>query len=87
MALPSITGVLCFIDGDWPVFRPPTSFRGVRLESERTIQKLVAKDRALDTPAVALAVPMAFETLLGSGARDYAPAQMTARASPGQRVL
>jgi hypothetical protein len=49
---PPIAGVLCFIDGDWPLFKPPTSFRGVRLETERTIQKLVVADSILDTEAV-----------------------------------
>ena len=49
---PPITGVLCFIDGDWPVFKPPTSFRGVRLETERTIQKLVVADSVLDSEAI-----------------------------------
>ena len=26
---PSITPVLCFIDGEWPLFRPPKEFEGV----------------------------------------------------------
>src|SRR4051812_43666407 len=34
---PPIVPVLCFVDGDWPIFRPPNEFRGVRLESERSI--------------------------------------------------
>jgi hypothetical protein len=46
--MPPITPALCFVDGDWPLFRPPESFRGVRLESERSIRKLVTNGRALD---------------------------------------
>ena len=38
---PPITAVLCFIDGEWPFFRPPKEFEGVRLETERSIRKLL----------------------------------------------
>jgi hypothetical protein len=37
---PSIRPVLCFVDGDWPLFGAPDEFEGVRLESERSIRKL-----------------------------------------------
>jgi hypothetical protein len=62
VSLPSVTPVLCFIDGDWPLFNPPTSFRGVRLETERTLKKVVGGETAGD--------PEAFEwatRVLGSG--------------------
>ena len=36
-----ITPVLCFVRGEWPLFRPPTVFRGVRLEGTRSIKSLV----------------------------------------------
>lgn len=37
--LPPITAVLCFVDGNWPLFRQPKAFNGVLLESERSIVK------------------------------------------------
>jgi hypothetical protein len=37
--LPQITAVLCFVDGNWPIFRQPKSFNGVLLESDRSIVK------------------------------------------------
>lgn len=37
--LPPITPVLCFIDGNWPLIAPPDVFRGVRLESTRSLRK------------------------------------------------
>lgn len=50
--LPPITPVLCFVDGDWPIISPPDEFEGVRLESERTILKLVSRSRDLDADAI-----------------------------------
>jgi hypothetical protein len=46
--LPPIISVLCFVKGDWPLLRPPTSFRGVRLESERSIRKFLTGSQQLD---------------------------------------
>lgn len=45
--LPPITPVLCFVDGEWPLLRPPDSFRGVRLESERSIRKVLTASATL----------------------------------------
>jgi hypothetical protein len=39
---------LCFGEGDWPSFRPPNSFGGVHLESERSIRIFLAGSRELD---------------------------------------
>jgi hypothetical protein len=50
--LPRVVPVLCFIDGKWPIFRPPDEFRGVRLESERSVQKLFAEAIRLDVEAI-----------------------------------
>jgi hypothetical protein len=47
-ALPTITPVLCFIDGEWPLFRTPEVFRGVRLEGPKSIKKLLAASTELD---------------------------------------
>jgi hypothetical protein len=47
--LPSMTPVLCFVDGRWPIFCPPAEFAGVRLESERSIKALFTKRAELDT--------------------------------------
>jgi Nuclease-related domain len=62
--LPSVTSVLCFVDGEWPMLNPPSSFRGVRLESERSLKKLVEQGQAVDpqtikrvTRALATALP------------------------------
>ena len=50
--LPSVTPVLCFIDAEWPLFRAPKSYLGVRLESIRSLRALVVSDEQLDTQAV-----------------------------------
>ena len=42
-----IEPVLCFVDGEWPLLRPPESYKGVRLEGKRSIQTLVHKRQAL----------------------------------------
>ena len=43
--------VLCFVDGEWAFFTPP-SYKGVRLEGLRSIKKLLAGGQALDPVAV-----------------------------------
>jgi hypothetical protein len=48
-----ITPVLCFVRGEWPLLRPPTEFRGVRLEGTRSIQRLVATPGTLPSSAIA----------------------------------
>ncbi len=50
--LPPVTPVLCFIDGDWPLFRAPNEYVGVRLEGTGSIRKLVATPAALDPPSI-----------------------------------
>jgi len=62
--MPPITPVLCFVDGRWPIFRPPEEYDGVRLESERSIRKLLTGSEVLGpsaidrvTRALALALP------------------------------
>ena len=50
--LPSITPVLCFVNGDWPIFRAPEEFDGVRLESERSIKSLVTRSDELDAAEI-----------------------------------
>ncbi len=44
---PVLTPVLCFLNVEWPIFRPPNSFRGVRLESHRSIKRLVTSPMSL----------------------------------------
>lgn len=44
----SITAVLCFVDGEWPLLLPPESYKGVRLEGTRSIKKLVSAPRVLN---------------------------------------
>ncbi len=50
--MPPITPVLCFVNAEWPLFRPPDSYRGVRLESKRSIQELVTRGQVLDGAAI-----------------------------------
>ena len=60
--LPSIVPVLCFLSVEWPVFRPPESFRGVRLESHRSLKRLVANGNALGADeAAAVAAALSIE--------------------------
>ena len=50
--MPPITPVLCFVDGDWPLISPPDEFEGVRLESERSITKLVLRSHELHAAVI-----------------------------------
>ena len=50
-ALP-VTGVLCFVEGEWPLIGPPESFHGIRLEGTRSIKKMLASSAVLDPSAV-----------------------------------
>ena len=43
----SVTPVLCFLRVEWPLLRPPKEFRGVRLESHRSIKRLVTRPTVL----------------------------------------
>lgn len=45
---PPLVPVLCFIDGDWPILFPPDEFEGIRLESQRSIVKLLTRTSTLD---------------------------------------
>jgi hypothetical protein len=45
---PPITPVLCVVDGEWPLFKPLEAFEGVRLESERSIARLLTAEQILD---------------------------------------
>jgi hypothetical protein len=46
--LPPIRPVLCFVGGRWPMFHPPEEFEGVRLESERSIVRLLTSSSTLE---------------------------------------
>lgn len=50
--LPQITAVLCFVEGDWPLFRRPKAFNGVLLESERSIVERLTTASDLDEEGV-----------------------------------
>jgi hypothetical protein len=50
--MPTITPVLCFIDGDWPFIDRPDEFDGVRIESERSIGRLVTRKAELDASRI-----------------------------------
>jgi hypothetical protein len=46
--LPPVTPVLCFPEADWPLFGAPNAFRRVRLESHRSLKRLVTVTPVLD---------------------------------------
>ena len=48
--MPPITPVLCFLNVEWPLLGAPESFRGVRLESHRSIKRLMTKSVLLTEP-------------------------------------
>lgn len=50
--LPPIKPVLCFIDGEWPLFSAPDEYAGVRLEGTGSIRKLVAAPTVLDPTSI-----------------------------------
>ena len=50
--LPPVTPVLCFINGEWPLFSAPDEFAGVRIEGTRSIRKLMAAPTVLDGPSI-----------------------------------
>jgi hypothetical protein len=52
---PPVIPVLCFVDGEWPLLWPPEEFQGVRLESKKSIKKLVTASQTLDSSTVARA--------------------------------
>jgi hypothetical protein len=45
--LPPVTPVLCFLNVEWPLLRSLDQFRGVRLESHRSIRRLVTSPTSL----------------------------------------
>ena len=50
--LPPVVPVLCFIDGEWPLFSAPDEYAGVRLEGTGSFRKLIAKPEVLDLPSI-----------------------------------
>src|SRR5215218_9211002 len=51
---PPVTPVLCFTKAQWPVFGAPDEFRRVRLESPRTLKRLVTSNGVLTPDAIDL---------------------------------
>ncbi len=54
MPQPAVTGVLCFVDGEWPLLMAPESYKGVRLEGTRSIRRLISSKQSLDHDGIAL---------------------------------
>lgn len=46
--MPPVTPVLCFLEAEWPLLNAPKEFRGVRIESHRSLKRLVTANAALD---------------------------------------
>ena len=38
-----VAPILCFVDAEWPLFRPPTEFSNVWIESERSIRRRLSQ--------------------------------------------
>jgi hypothetical protein len=51
--IPTITPVLCFVDGEWPLLFPPQEYQGVQLEGMRSIKKHITGVRLLELELVA----------------------------------
>ena len=47
--MPPVTPVLCFLEADWPLIGAPDEFRGVRLESHRSLKRLLVAKSVLDS--------------------------------------
>jgi hypothetical protein len=47
-----VSPVLCFIDAEWPLLGGPREFRGVPIESERSLKRGVARPGELDLEEV-----------------------------------
>ena len=45
--VPTVTPVLCFLEVEWPLFRAPDSFRGVRIESARSLARVLTSSSVL----------------------------------------
>ena len=50
--MPPVAPVLCFIDGDWPLFGAPDEFADVRLEGPRSLRNAVTTPTILDSAAI-----------------------------------
>jgi hypothetical protein len=48
----AVTPVLCFVDVAWPLLFRPESYRGVRLESPKSLRKLITAMPALDAVVI-----------------------------------
>ena len=46
--MPPVTPILCFLEADWPLFGAPDVFRGVRLESNRSLKRRLVGQAVLD---------------------------------------
>lgn len=50
--LPSVTPVLCFVDGEWPLLFRPSEYKSVRLEGTRSLRTLISATGMLDLTAI-----------------------------------
>lgn len=51
--MPPVTPVLCFLAADWPPFGAPDEFRAVRLESHRSLKRLLTAEVLLGETQIA----------------------------------
>ncbi len=50
--LPPVTAVLCFVDASFPILSRPKSFEGVRIESDKSIVKILGKPPILPSSEI-----------------------------------
>jgi hypothetical protein len=61
--------MLCFLEADWPLFNAPEEFRGVRIESDRSLKRLVMSTVVLEeTPITDIASALATTLPISIGA-------------------
>ena len=58
-----VSPALCFIDADWPLFGGPRPFKGVLIESQRSLKRRVARRGELDAEEVRDAAMVLAEAL------------------------
>jgi hypothetical protein len=60
---PPVTPVLCFLQGEWPLFGAAHEFRGVRLESVRSVKRLLTAGALLDDEQIGSVAAVLAEAL------------------------
>jgi hypothetical protein len=70
--MPPVIPVLCFLDADWPLFGAADEFRGVRLETHRSLKRLLASKAILDETRISELTTVLAAALPAKQAQDSA---------------